>query len=216
MTMTAHDVYVSQRWKNLKQRLVLERGLVCEHCGGIVESYHDCIPHHLTELTDFNADNVLIAYNPDNLILVHFRCHNEIHDRFTPTARRVFIVHGAPKCGKTTHVLRSAARGDLIVDLDLIRGGITPAGYDASSVKACVFAVRDALYDCVVTRRGSWRAAWITGVFESESELARMVEKFRAEPLFVEAAREVCVSRCATREQIGYVDRYFERHVPPG
>ena len=79
--------YRSDRWvkflANLKDQRADESGMItCAICGQSIVKKYDCIGHHKIELTEENVDDVNIALNPDNIDLIHFKCHNKVHNRF--------------------------------------------------------------------------------------------------------------------------------------
>ena len=79
--------------------------IICGHCNKAIVSKYDCIGHHITHLTKENVNDYNISLNPDNVILVHHKCHNQIHNRFNGyKKKRVFLVYGAPCSGKSTWV----------------------------------------------------------------------------------------------------------------
>ena len=83
---TLQNFYTSDKWRGLVDRLKMERlnadgDLICEHCGQPIVRKYDCIGHHVVELTDENVNNYTVSLNPENVKLIHFRCHNEIHQR---------------------------------------------------------------------------------------------------------------------------------------
>ena len=118
----------------LKQERVNDEGfIICAHCGEPIIKKYDCIGHHIEELTLENVNDYSISLNPDNVELIHFRCHNKAHKRFgygnahrkpTPT-QEVYIVYGSPCSGKTTFVRESAGENDIILDMDNIYECIT-------------------------------------------------------------------------------------------
>jgi tetrahydromethanopterin S-methyltransferase subunit B len=84
---TLADFYKSHEWRSLRQSLMIQRshpakGLLCEHCKEVILKDIDCIAHHIKELTPSNVHDATIALNPGNILLVHHRCHNAIHERF--------------------------------------------------------------------------------------------------------------------------------------
>ncbi|WP_031684035.1 HNH endonuclease, partial [Mycobacterium tuberculosis] len=107
--MARHSVlqafYASDVWRDFRMRLIGERGLRCEHCGKLVTQSRKLTAHHKIELTPDNVHDATISLNPDNVILVHHSCHNEIHKRFGGAQKRsVYLVYGPPLAGKTSFV----------------------------------------------------------------------------------------------------------------
>ena len=102
MFENAHDLYKSKEWQNLLQNLKLERvndegKLICEHCGEEIVKAYDCIGHHKIPLTNANVNDYSISLNPNNIMLIHFKCHNKVHNRFGyELPKKVYIVYGSP------------------------------------------------------------------------------------------------------------------------
>lgn len=220
--------YKSHKWEKFISALRLERmqpdgTLLCEHCGKPIVSKYDCIGHHVTELTDENVNDVTIALNPENVQLIHFQCHNEIHKRFGfRREKKVFIVWGAPCSGKSSWVDTIAESDDLILDIDrlwsAVRAG-TCGRYDKpSELKANVFALRDCLLDDIRVRRGKWSNAYIIGGYPLDGERERLADLVGADRLiFIDADQQTCEARAAEKspEWIEYVREWFSRYHPP-
>lgn len=121
---TLNNFYKSNQWRDLVNLLKLERVnedgyVVCERCGKPILKPYDCIAHHKIELTNDNVNDVNISLNPDNIELIHFKCHNKDHKRFGyENQRKVYIVYGAPYAGKSEWVRSVASYEDLIVDIN--------------------------------------------------------------------------------------------------
>ena len=118
------DFYKSPEWILLRKQLMIQRstpqkGLCCEHCHQAILRDIECIAHHIIELTPINVNDAKVSLNPKNILLVHHRCHNQIHERFgQTTSQKVYIVYGAPLSGKTTFVRSNKRHSDLVLDLD--------------------------------------------------------------------------------------------------
>lgn len=70
--MNDYEDYVkSDEWKSVKERLIKERGRVCEKCGQ--EKPKSMHLHHK------NYDNVLGKERDEDLMLLCEDCHNELH-----------------------------------------------------------------------------------------------------------------------------------------
>lgn len=165
---TLTDFYRQQKWRQLRSHLMLERvnskgELLCEHCGKLIVKGSGCIVHHIIPLTVENMDDWNIAFNPKNLMLVHSKCHNEIHERFGNWQKKVVIVHGSPCSGKTYYVNENKAKNDLVVDLDSIYFALSHnAKYENNpAIKDVVFAVRESIYNSITNRLGDWKSAWV-------------------------------------------------------
>ena len=84
--MNLGNFYKSPEWFKLMQIIKTERlnpqgELICEHCGKPIVRAYDCIGHHVIALTEDNVNDYDISLNPENIMLLHHRCHNKIHNR---------------------------------------------------------------------------------------------------------------------------------------
>jgi hypothetical protein len=212
-----HAFYNSNAFQAVKTRLMLERGMTCEHCGGIILSRHDCVPHHVTELTEDNVDDPEVALADGNIKLVHFRCHNRLHERFGQNRRRVYLVWGSPCAGKTAWVNASCNPDDLIADIDAAWRCVCAGGKDKPNrMKQCAFGLHGAILDMVRTRVGQWRNAYIVGTYPAASERERLCSLFGAEPVHIGTDKDTCLERCGDDEaRRGWVEEYWSRYVPP-
>lgn len=215
--------YTGKDWRVFIEQLKLERVaddgvLYCEYCGKPIVRAYDCIGHHKEELTTENVNDVNIALNPANVMLVHFKCHNAIHARFGyEGARKVYIVYGPPCSGKSTFVHNSAGREDIILDIDSIWQMISiNARYDKPNrLKQNVFGVRDCLLEQVKMRMGKWRNAWIIGGYPLRMERERLSDILGAELIFIDEKKEVCLSRAVERNGWAeYIEKYFDEFQP--
>ena len=231
---TLADFYRSRQWegllKQLKQERLNEDGhLICAYCGKPMVAAYDIIGHHKEELTEENVNDYTISLNPDNIDLVHFRCHNRIHDRLANIyrARQVFIVYGPPLAGKTTWVEENSTEGDLIVDINNIWACVsadwkTGGGYKSNKLKGIVFRMRDTLLDAVRYRDGKWRNAYIVGGYPLQSERERLAAELGARMIYIDTDEKTCHERAEgiteDEEKKGelheYISQWFERFRP--
>lgn len=222
--------YRSDAWENFIKQLRLERAnadglVICEHCGRPIVRKYDCIGHHVEELTDDNVDNAAVSLNPENVVLVHFKCHNEIHKRFGYVARltqRVYIVYGPPCSGKTTWVNEVAEAGDLVLDIDklwtAIKADKCGAYEKPAELKQNVFGLRDLLLDMIRVRRGRWNNAYIIGGYPLQGERERLAEVVGADKIiFIDTPKETCLLRAKEKsdEWKTFVENWFDRYHPP-
>jgi hypothetical protein len=226
------DFYRSKPWIDLMTAIRLERTnaegyIICEHCGKPIVKRYDCIGHHVIELTEQNINDAMIALNPDNIQLVHHKCHNKIHDKLGFYQKRVYLVYGSPLSGKTSYVQENMQDGDLIIDVDNIWQCIS--GCDRytkpNRLKGCVFAIRDSLLDMVRVRRGNWLTAWVVGGYPNSSERERLYKSLDARPIFVDTDKNTCMQRLRVcqdgrdfQQWNGYIDGWFENFsadIPP-
>lgn len=115
--------YRSKKWQTLVRQIRDERAdsqgkTICEYCGKSITKEYDCIGHHIQALTEENVNDYKISLNPTNIMLVHHKCHNIIHDKLSMRERKVYLVYGSPLAGKTSYVLDAKSDGDLIIDID--------------------------------------------------------------------------------------------------
>lgn len=219
------DFYRSGTWSKFRQvtineRLTADGLIICEHCGKPIYKPYDLILHHIEHLTEENVNDASISLNPENISLVHHRCHNELHERFGfgSGTRHVYLVYGAPCSGKTAYVHSVAQRHDLIVDMDSIFECISVNDrYDKpDSLKAIAFKVRDALLDSIKVNHGRWFNAYVIGGYPMASERERLCQALRAEEVFIDTSYEECIANSKEKpsEWVKYIDDWFARYSP--
>lgn len=211
--------YRSQEWSDLRTRLMLERTngdglLLCARCGKPIVRPYDCIAHHKTELTEENVQDYDISLNPENIELIHFRCHNLEHERFEGFRQRVFIVYGPPCAGKTTWVMEQARDDDLIVDIDRIWEAVCKADrlHKPNRLKQNVFGIHQCMIEQIKIRKGNWRTAYVIGGYPLQSERERLADLLGAELIFIDTDEETCISRAPDENWIAYIKDWFDCH----
>ena len=222
--------YKSSKWAKFVETLRIERAnndgvVICEHCGKPIIKKYDCIGHHVEELTDENVNDVMIALNPNNIQLVHFKCHNEIHKRFGYAERqvqKVYIVYGSPCSGKSSFVSEIAEHGDIILDIDKLWSAIRADKcnkYDKpNELKQNVFALRDLMIDMIKVRRGRWANAYIIGGYPLQAERERLATLVCADKIiFIDTPKDVCLLRAKEKSNdwIDFINDWFDRYTPP-
>lgn len=219
--MTLDNFYKSDRWCDLRARLMLERvnekgELICARCGEPIVKPYDCIGHHKIELSEDNVNDYSVSLNPDNVELIHFRCHNKIHNRFDGFHQSVYLVYGAPCSGKTTWVHSVANEDDLILDLDSIWESICKCDryHKPNRLKKNVFGIRDTIIDQIRTRCGMWRNAYVIGTYPLRSDRERLCDLLNAEAIYICASQKECIERAQTEEWKEYIARWFESFTP--
>lgn len=200
--MVNNNFYKSKPWVELMKCIKLQRVndegiLLCEHCHKPIVKSYDCIGHHIIELTDDNVNDATISLNPDNVMLVHHRCHNKIHNKLGYADRKVYLVYGSPLSGKSTFVKDNMEAGDLIVDVDSIWECISGCNryIKPNRLKSNVFDIRNHLIESIRMRRGKWLTAWLIGGYPLSSERERLCRSLGAREVFIDTSKEDCLQR---------------------
>lgn len=226
MYNTLSEFYRSKEWQDFRKYLIAERtaedGFVYDEVTGkpIVKAY-DIILHHKIELTMDNVNDARVSLNPDNIQIVSFRTHNEIHNRFGSWTRHIYLVYGSPFAGKKTYVKERAGIHDLIVDIDKIYACISnnPFFYKSGRLYDNMRTVYEAILGDIKRRNGKWINAFIIGGFPFKGERERVCAEYRAEPIYIDCTKEEAYARLqAARdgrdeaEWSKYIDTWFERY----
>ena len=205
--MSLYNFYRSKEWTNLLQVLRNERidsqgNILCEECGKPIVRAYDCIGHHITHLTEENYTDANISLNPDNIALVHHRCHNRIHSKLSYSQRQVYVVYGSPLSGKSSYVAEAMSEGDLIIDLDNIWQCVSGCERytKPQRLNAIVFSVRDNLLESVRYRRGKWLNAYIIGGYPFTAERERLAESLGARLVYIDTPKDECINRLSACE----------------
>lgn len=222
---TLQNFYQSKAWIKFTKILKTERtdengNIICDYCKKPIVHKYDCICHHNTYLNDFNVNNIEVSLNPDNISLVHHRCHNLIHCKFQRKDKKVYLVYGAPLSGKTTYVLTNKYKGDLVVDIDYIWKCISGEDMYVKpyQLKPLVYKIRDLLIDGVKYRLGDWNNAYIIGTYPLQSERERLLKELCAEEVFIDTSKERCIERLKNDDKRDYnvwkdaIDKWFDVH----
>lgn len=220
--MTYHNLfsfYRSKEWEQLRNLIRLERvdnngDVICGHCHRPIVKAYDCIAHHKEPLTEQNVFDSGIALNPDNIMLVHHRCHNDIHNRFGSWQRHIYIVYGSPCSGKSTWVDSVATKDDLIIDIDRIYQAINNGR--GNRLFNNVMAIYRAMLDMVKTRNGQWTNAFIVRGFPLRGERERLAQQLDAELVFIDSDKETCIERAYSKapDYYKYVDDWWDKYQP--
>lgn len=218
--LTLDTFYKSKRWESLVGQLKLDRlddngQIICECCGKPITRKYDCIGHHKIELDEQNVNDYSISLNPDNVMLVHFRCHNRIHSRFDGFRQQVYLVYGPPCAGKSTWVQDVCNKDDLIIDIDRIWECLCASDryHKPNRLKSNVFGIRDALLDQVKIRKGMWRNAYIIGTYPLRTDRDRLCNLLRAREVFIFEEKEVCMGRAEDENWKKYIEDWFDDYV---
>lgn len=222
--------YNSDAWRTVRLQIINDRTgadgiLRCEYSGNPIVKTYDIVAHHKIPLTMANVNDFNISLNPDNIMIVSQKSHNEIHARFGYTAqRKVYFVYGAPCSGKTTFVAGIKGNSDIVVDMDNIWQCITGGErYEKpNALKTNAFMIRDLMIDMIRTRAGSWEKAYVIEGGARQADRMRRIELLGAEGIFINTDRETCLQRLASdltrtpaqkREWEKYINQWFEDYT---
>lgn len=194
-------------------------GVLYDELNGqpLIKAY-DIIAHHKQQLTVQNVNDYSISLNPDNIMLVSMRSHNEIHKRFGyAQGRKVYYVYGAPCSGKSSYVESIKGNSDIVADIDLIWVAITGGQkyFKPDALKTNAFQLYTAVLDQIKTRAGKWERAYIVTGGAHKGQRERQLAELGAEPIFIDTPKDVCLQRLKgdTQRDItqwaGYIDEWF-------
>jgi hypothetical protein len=211
--------YRSTEWEKLRATIISERvardgEIICDYCHQPIIKSYDAICHHKTELTESNVFDAQISLNPDNIMVVHHKCHNAIHERWgysQNSARHIYIVCGSPCAGKSEYVQRNAGRNDLIIDIDRLYEAM---GRSRSAVKSNVLAVYRDLIDMVRTRNGRWRNVWIVRTLPMSIDRDTIVRDCNGgELIHIDTDKETCMAEAHRRggDWVEWTESFWER-----
>ena len=91
--------YRSEEWEKFRELVISERtrddGLIYDEVTEkpILKRY-DLILHHKIFLTEENVHDYNISLNPENIMIVSHKTHNQIHEKLGHTKREIYIVFG--------------------------------------------------------------------------------------------------------------------------
>lgn len=233
MFQTLSEFYNSDLWRGFRAGLIEERRnkedgiLYCEYSGVPLINSYDIIAHHKTPLTLQNVNDFSISLNPENIMLVSHKAHNEIHKRFgNCTERKVYYVYGAPCSGKTTFVNSIKGNSDIVCDIDSIWQCVTGgARYEKPpAIRQNVFEVQRCILDMIrnrFPRSGGWERAFIIDGGAAKTPRNNRIKDLGAEPIFIDTDKETCLKRLANdnnrtptqkSEWRKYIDEWFEKY----
>ncbi len=193
----------------MRQSIINERtkddGFVYDEYSGekLINAY-DIVAHHKTELTLANVNDFNISLNPENIMLVSHKSHNEIHSRFGyASGRKVYYIYGCSCAGKTSFVNSVKGNSDIVLDMDNIWQCITGGNrYEKpNALKTNAFMLRDCMLDMIRTRAGKWQRAYVIEGGARKSDRERMIALLGAEPIFINTSKETCLQRLASDDK---------------
>ena len=212
--------YSSDTWRKFRLRLIAERtnkadGLVYdEWTHKPISDLRTAILHHKQPLTLQNVNDYSISLNPENIMIVSMKSHNEIHARFGRGRQTVYIVHGAPCSGKTTFVNDNKGNSDMVIDIDNIWEAITGERFSKpDALKSTVFAVRDTLLDRAKRRAGNWERCWIVETLPFRAVREDKAKIYGAELIHINTNKEECLKRLFNDKNRHNVISDWERYI---
>jgi hypothetical protein len=218
--------YQSKEWQEFRKVIIAERlndkyQTICEHCGQPIIKAYDIIAHHKTELNLENVNDASISLNPDNIMLVHFRCHNTIQNRYGSYTRHKYIVYGSPLSGKSTYVKERAMQHDLVIDIDKIYECISnnPPYIKSGRLYDNMRSVYDVLIDNIKHNYGKWVNAFIIGGYPYNGERERLAQELGAELIYIDCTKEEALARLESctdnrdkKEWEKYINDWYNRY----
>lgn len=222
--------YRSKEWLTFRDVVIAkrlnERGeIICEHCGRPIRRKYDCIIHHKIELNESNVHDLNISLNESNVLVLHFDCHNEIHNRFGSGKQEVYIVYGSPCSGKNSWVNSVARKDDLVVDMDALYNAVNPINglYNKPErLYSVVKTLYDKLLDNIFMRYGKWQNAYIITTECLPAQLDRMSDKYGAKLVHIDTDKLTCISNLTKdglkyrykENWLKYIDDYWNKYIP--
>ena len=234
--------YNSPEWQACKAQVLHERikadgTIVCEHCGQpILKGFNPneknnskaIVFHHKVYLNSTNVNDASVAINPANIAILHWKCHNEVHERFgfgnnNLVEKKVYLITGASCSGKTTFVRERISRNDIVVDIDDIWQMVSgqPRYTKPNALKPIVFRLRDEIKSLIAKGAGTWRNAFIIESLPSPIDRNREADRYKAfnvEVITMEATEQECLDRLHrepngrdVKAYEGFIREYFAR-----
>lgn len=230
MFISLTHFYNSDEWKAVRADIIERRrntedGIVyCEHSGAPIINSYEIIAHHKTPLTMQNVNDFSVSLNPENIMLVSHKAHNEIHARFGHSAmRKVYYVYGAPCSGKTTFVNNIKGNSDIVCDVDNIWQCITGgARYEKpNALKTNMFEVRYCILNMIKQRVGKWERAFVIDGGAAKTPRNNLITELGAEAIYIDTDKETCLQRLTNdtsrtpaqkKEWRGYIEKWFNEY----
>lgn len=240
---STYDFYRGEDWKQCKAQVLQSRiksdGVVlCEHCGKpIVKGFNPnannnagaIVFHHKIYLNNYNVNDASVSINPDNIQVVHWNCHNQIHERFgfgtgnNIPEKKVWLVTGASCSGKSTWVRERLQANDIVIDIDDLWQCVSgqPRYIKPNALKPVVFKLRDELKALIQRGTGTWRNAFIIESLPSKQDREREADRYKAfnvEVITLDVTQDECLQRLHDnpsgrdiKSYEGYIQEYYSR-----
>ena len=225
--------YNSDLWKAFRADLIEKRRnseddiVYCEYSGDPIIKEYEIVAHHKIPLTMQNVNDFSVSLNPENIMIVSHKSHNEIHKRFgNCTERKVYYVYGAPCSGKTTFVNSIKGNSDIVCDVDNIWQCITSgARYEKpNALKYNMFEIRNCILDMIKKRYprvGGWERAFVIEGGAVKRTREDRIKESGAEVIFIDTDKETCLQRLANDESrtqaqkaewTKYIEKWFNEY----
>ena len=237
------DFYRGDEWQACKAQVIHQRmredgAIYCDHCKRLIlkgfnpqanNNAGAIVFHHKVYLTAGNVNDASISINPENIAVLHWACHNEIHERFgygggnNAPEKKVYLITGAPCSGKTSFVRERIAARDIVLDIDDLWQTISglPRYAKPNALKPIVFAVRDEIKGLIARGAGTWRNAYIIEALPSKMDREREADRYRAhntEIITMKTEQAECLARLHAnpngrnvKDYETYIAQYFAR-----
>lgn len=209
---TPDQLYRSKEWINLMTVLKLKRvgqdgHLRCELCNKPITGM--CIGHHIKHLTLGNLNDPEVSLNEDNIMLLHPRCHDEIHSRFGQGTKHTYLVYGPSSMKCYEFAKENASAGDTFCHVPSIREMVT-FDEDRTSQRTndLVYRIRDLVLDSIKLKSTKSQNFWIIGQFSYSGERERYARTYGAEEIFVDCTLEEAVALEGEKNR-PYIEEWF-------
>lgn len=209
--------YRSKEWTDFRKSFLAERlardgEIIDEITKQPIVNKYDIILHHKEFLTEQNVFDLNISLNPDNIMVVSHKTHNDIHNRFGAWTRHIYIVYGSPCSGKSSYVDSVALKDDLIIDIDRIYNAIN--NHRSNRLYSNVMSIYRQLIDMVKTRNGQWINAYIVRGFPLRGERERLAKELNAELIFIDTDKQTCLERSYLKSNTyhEFVTDWFDKY----
>ena len=220
------NFYNSSDWIKFRQVIINSRlnsngETICEYCKKPIYKKYDIILHHINELNELTYQDANVALNPDNIMIVHHKCHCLIHNNLNKyTEHKNYIVYGPALSGKTTYVNEVSSHGDLVLDISNIWQCITNNSEEKpNGLKNLVFDIRDKIIEDIKQNRIFYKRAYIVGTYKLVPERDRLAAALNAELICIDTSKEECLERANKsknkKEYIEYINEWFNLNAPP-
>lgn len=235
----AKGFYNSKAWKTCRQDYINKRILID---GGKCEQCNDNIGeevHHIKELSPLNIHDTNITLNEDNLNYLCKKCHFKEHRERIMNSfqynkkkhitnrgmyfdedgnmqyRKVYIVYGSPRSGKTTYVREHKEDNDLVIDIDAIIEALrqTQRRERGNNALGLALKIRDYIYSLIQSNDNTLdcKNIWIVSGLPKKKDREELRDRLRAELIYIDTPQRECVIRAVESNE--YNDELYSEYV---